>query len=187
MNLIGITGRARSGKDTAASFLQQEFGYTPVAFATPMKKMAAVLTDEHVQAMNHDALKEGEVEWLGMTRRRIMQLLGNDAMKPVFGDDIWVRHLMHRLDTWYKNEKSVIVTDIRFDHEAHAIMDRGGFILRMHRDVGGLNGEAADHASERGIDPDLVDFDIDNNGTIGELKVELRKIAEFVAVHGGRR
>lgn len=40
MNLIGICGRARSGKDTIANILVKEFGFTRVALADPIKRAA---------------------------------------------------------------------------------------------------------------------------------------------------
>lgn len=183
--MIGITGKARAGKDTAASFYRQEFGYEHLSFAAPMKKMAAALADESQFLFEHDVHKESEVDWLQVSRRRLMQLLGNEAIKPVFGNDIWIRHLMHRVDSWKLSK--VVISDVRFDMEAQAIIDRGGYILRVVRPEAGLQGVAGSHASEAGVNPDLIDFDVENIGTVGEFRHELRKIAEFIEVHGARQ
>lgn len=52
MNLIGVTGRAGSGKDTAADFLVKNSGYVKVAFADEMKRICArvypFMTREHL-------------------------------------------------------------------------------------------------------------------------------------------
>ena len=183
--IIGITGQARAGKDTAASYLRHEYGFHNLAFASPIKTMAAALANEPVANFVQDELKEGPVLWLGMTRRRIMQLVGTESTHPIFGRDIWIRHLMNRVDQHYVGQR-VTVSDVRHDLEARAILNKGGYILRLHRGVAGLRGEAAAHSSEAGVDPDLVDFDVINDGTLGELHHELKKIADFVLFHGAR-
>ena len=176
--LIGITGRARSGKDTAARLLKERHGYAPAAFAEPLKKMAAILCDEPEALFHDDSAKESMAPLHGKPRRQILQLLGTECVKPFFGDGVWVRHMFRRINSGQLGTK-VVITDVRFDHEADAILEAGGFILRLHR-LGGLTGEAAAHVSEAGIDSNKVDFTVFNNGSIGELADELDKIAEFV-------
>lgn len=187
MYLLGITGRARAGKDTAAHYFLKHHGYTRAAFADPLKDMAAALTMEPLQNFHDDVLKEQEVPWLGLTRRRIMQLIGNDAMKPHFGNDLWSRHMQARLDSNLASATGVVISDVRFDHEAQTILDRGGYILQVCRAGSGLSGAAAAHSSEAGINPNLVDFTVDNDGSIGELNAELEKIARFIQAQGAKQ
>lgn len=187
MYLLGITGKARAGKDTAALYFLRHHGYCRAAFAEPLKDMAAALTMDPLGYFHHDEFKEQEVPWLGMTRRRVMQIIGNDALKPHFGNDIWSRHMEQRLDGELAEEHGVVISDVRFDAEAQMITRRGGFILEIRRDGAALTGDAAAHASEQGINPDIIDFSVDNDGTLGELHAELRKIATFVQACGGKR
>lgn len=173
--LIGITGRARAGKDTAANILRERHGYTPAAFAEPLKKMAAILCDEP-EALFHDAAaKEAVCALHGKPRRDIMQLVGDECVKPYFGEGVWVRHMFKRLNSGVYGPR-VVITDVRFDAEADAILEAGGYLLRIERDTAGLSGAAGAHKSEAGINPEKVDFYIANNGTLGELAHELAKI-----------
>lgn len=181
MHLIGITGRARSGKDTAARILRDLHGYRPAAFAEPLKKMAAILCDEAEALFHDDETKEATCHLHGKTRRHILQLLGTECVKPYFGEGVWIRHMFRRINTGMYGTR-VVITDVRFEPEADAIIAAGGVILKMHRH-GGLTGEEAAHSSEAGIDPDKVDFNIFNNGSVGELGHELEKIARFMELN----
>lgn len=177
--LIGITGRARSGKDTAANILVKWHDYSQTAFAEPLKRMAAILCNEPESLFHDDAAKESVCRLHGKTRRQILQLLGTECVKPYFGEGVWVRHLFDRLDKGLYGQR-VVITDVRFDAEADAILEAGGYILEIRRSATGLTGDAAAHRSEAGISPDKVDFTIINDGTISDLAAELAKVAAFV-------
>lgn len=177
--LIGITGRARSGKDTAANILVKRYGYSQTAFAEPLKRMAAIFCNEPEALLHDDVDKESVCHLHGKTRRQILQLLGTECVKPHFGEDVWVRHLFERLNSGVYGPR-VVITDVRFDAEADAIQEAGGYLLHIERDAAGLSGAAASHKSEAGINPDKVDFYIANNGTLGELAHELEKITLFM-------
>lgn len=45
MRAIAFIGRSESGKDTAASYLQQKHDYRPIAFAEPLKRLAKAVYD----------------------------------------------------------------------------------------------------------------------------------------------
>jgi hypothetical protein len=183
--LIGITGKARSGKDTAARFFCQA-GFRQTAFAEPLKQISSILCHEPLDFFNDDALKEQITPLMGATRRRVMQLVGSEAVKPLFGDDIWTRHLIQRLKIGTYGDK-VVVSDVRYDYEAQALLERGGYIIEMRRRGAGLLGQAAQHSSEAGVNPEMVDFFVDNNGSVGELSHELGKILSYVVLSGTRK
>lgn len=52
MFIVGISGRAKSGKDTAADFLVKNHGFVKVAFADPIKRMTRIaypkMTADHL-------------------------------------------------------------------------------------------------------------------------------------------
>lgn len=181
MYLIGITGRARSGKDTAARILRDLHGYSPAAFAEPLKQMAAIFCDEPEALFHDDDAKEATCHLHGKTRRHILQLLGTECVKPYFGEGVWVRHMLKRIHAGRYGTR-VVITDVRFEAEADAILEAGGVILKLERQ-GGLTGTEASHVSEAGIDPDKVDFTIFNNGSVGELAHELEKVARFMEIN----
>lgn len=120
-SIIGLTGYARSGKDTFAKVLTDEYGYTRVAFA--------------------DALKNDLAEYLGIERdqvnaekkalRRTLQLRGGAKRKE--NPDYWIGIARRDITLLLARGHSVVITDVRFPNEAEAIRKMGGVVLRMRR------------------------------------------------------
>jgi hypothetical protein len=184
--LLGIAGKARAGKDTAARYLATRHGYRHTAIAEPLKKMAAAFCCEPVGNFLEDDLKELPSDVLGIPRRRILQLLGSEAVKPLFGDEVWIKNFLYCYRKGYFGTNGVVVSDVRYDYEAQGILDEGGYILQVVRRDAGLSGAAGAHSSELGINPNLIDFTVMNNYTPGEMYAELDKIVERVAREAGR-
>ena len=173
-HLIGITGRARAGKDTAARYLAEQFNMAHRAFAHPLKLITSVLAGEPLGNFHDDVLKEQHCPALGMTRRKAMQLVGTEMVRKHFGPDVWSRLL---IDKWRSHGcPPTVVSDVRFNNEAQAIRAAGGVIVRITRPGEGLVGEAATHESEQGVSNYLVDFDIPNNGSRAELFCHLSEL-----------
>lgn len=170
--IVGVTGLARSGKDTAAKFLA-EAGYTRIAFADPLKEIVANLACEPVSNFHDDILKEQFCPALGTTRRDALQKVGM-AMRQLFGDDVWLT----RLRTKAAQGTALVVSDVRYENEAKAIRDLGGIVLKLERPGAGLIGDAARHASEQGFSEDLVDCWISNNGSIDEFKHAVQTVCK---------
>jgi hypothetical protein len=164
--LIGLTGKARSGKDTVAGMLKDAFQVETLAFARPLKeglKTMLNLTDEHV----HGSLKETVIEDFGKSPRQMLQTLGTDWGRELVTNDIWLIVAQRQIAAWLDEDKSVVITDVRFDNEADLIRKLGGSVWHVRRnDAQAVNA----HASEAGVlfhsDTDKI---IDNNGTLAEL------------------
>lgn len=166
MKLIGITGKARSGKDTAARHLVMNHEFVRLAFADPLKLAAQEIFGLTAEQTWSDELKEIVIQRWGMAPRKMFQLLGTECVKPFFGEDMWIK----RLDMNYeilKDSDNVVVTDVRFDPEADYIRSKGGIIVEVRRGTG-LAGEAGGHVSERGLSKP-ADLVIENYGTLEDL------------------
>jgi hypothetical protein len=172
--LIGITGRARSGKDTFASALV-EMGFKRSAFADALKVVTAHLAQESEALYFGDETKEEFSASLGMTRRIALQRVGS-GLRQALGPDVFANVVVRG---WMRHGKpATVVTDVRYDNEAEMIQRHGGIIVHILRpDNVGLCGEAAAHESERGVHPDLVNVTVVNDGTIEELLEEARRVA----------
>jgi hypothetical protein len=166
MNLIAFSGLPRSGKDTAADWLCMH-GYTRMKFATPFKRAAAPLlgrTYEDIDGQNgfdRDAILP---EW-GFTTRDFLQRFGNEAMKGTFGEDFWVRHMLHTI----AGLDRVVITDCRFENEAKMIRSLGGIVVGIDRP--GLTASA--HASDAGV---VVDCVVTNDGTLPQFAEKIGKL-----------
>lgn len=179
MKLIGIHGKAGSGKDTVAQFLADN-GFERYAFADPIKKAlkaAFFLGNEHFEDR---ALKESEIDWIGKSPRRLAQLFGTEFGRQLVADDIWIRCAQRQLDNLRDMEREtfmpfagLVISDVRFENEAAWIRSQGGTVLHLVRPTAA---QVEAHSSELGIRFLQGDGAITNNGTIADL---LKTVSDF--------
>lgn len=148
MTLIGLTGYAQSGKDTAAAFLV-EHGWTRVAFADKLRAFAAavnpiVKTDVGYERLVDIIAYQGwDLAKQNPEIRRLLQVIGTDAGRVLLGQNVWVDAAMQGLS----GTADVVFTDVRFPNEAAAILDRGGVMVRITRPgVRAVNSHISEHA-----------------------------------------
>lgn len=180
--VVGLSGYAGSGKDTAAEGLIRR-GWVTVS---PMDKMR-----EFVYAQNPWVLVyadgEGEPEWVqlqtlvdevGWDRakfdhldvRELLQRTGTDAGRKVLGDDVWI-------DAAFRDAPEgapVVVPSVRYPNEFEAVVSRGGRVFRVERPgVAPVN----PHPSETALDG--ADFDgwLYNDGDVAHLQESLVALA----------
>ena len=181
MLLIGLTGKAGSGKTTAARYLSDLYGIPRRPFAFPLKCMIGALgfPAEVLDGPSH--VKELPTEKLaGHSLRHAMQTLGTQWGREIMGQDFWVRQWENTLD-----QPGCIADDVRFPNECEAIRSRGGVILRVERDGAGVRGEGAKHASEQ-CDKLWYDAVIPNNGSVDDFHARLGFASRPAAIAAGR-
>lgn len=177
--LIGITGKAGAGKDELAKILCGKHGFKRTAFADPLKAAAAVAFGID-GSMFHTQGGKIEFDWdWHMTNRRILQDFG-ETMCQRFGADFWVKRWLME----YRALQDIVVTDVRKDIEATAIQKLGGVIIQINRECAGLQGDEANHVSERGVSQGLVDWTIFNDGSLDDLADEANKLLLWVKCRG---
>ena len=190
-NLIGISGKIGSGKDTAAEIIQHltnpmgldMFPYEVKKFAGKLKTIASILTGIPVEKFEDQEFKK---QYLGedwnyqidqfnpiqkMTVRELLQKLGTDAMREGLHTNVWVNALFAD----YNENSNWLVTDARFPNEAKAIKDLGGVVLRIERSTCQLG----THPSETALDDYTFDYVIHNNGSKEDLQQELIKFLDW--------
>ena len=162
--IIGLIGNKRVGKTTFADYLVKEYKFDTIAFADPIKEGAKVmffLTEEQVNG----ELKEVVDKRYGLTPRQILQKLGTDGCRKVFGQDIWVNVLKIALGKT-KDTDNIIVSDIRFPNEALAVKEMGGHLIKIIKSDLPINKDS--HISEQLIDKIKGDSEIRNDWPIGD-------------------
>lgn len=174
--LIGVAGRAHSGKDAFAAACVKH-GYKRIAFADALKVATAHIANEESHLFFDDISKEEFSKALGMTRREALQKVGK-AVRDSVGPETWVNRALNEWEA--SGYPATVISDVRYPNEAEAIRRHGGFVIRLVRPGAGLEGEAAGHESEAGIPDNLIDVEIHNDGTLGELSAEAAKIVAFV-------
>lgn len=162
--VIGITGKARAGKDTVAGILLEMFpGATKYAFADPLKeglKSALGLTDEEV----HGDLKDTMNKLYGKTNREILQTFGTDWGREMVHQDIWLLAATRKMP-----KGLVILSDVRFENEAKFVRENGQMIHVLRNGLPEIKGVTG-HASEQGIEPTKQDRLIFNDFGMSQLK-----------------
>lgn len=167
--LIGIAGRARSGKDTVANFIIAAIGGYRYSFADPIRAMLVPLgvdmSDPYWQARKEDVIPA-----LGVSPRRMMQTLGTEWGRQLINPDLWIIMAHQRL---LQNGPGMVISDVRFENEAAWIRKHGGWIIHVIRP----DAKAVEaHASEDGIEMQDTDARLFNNGTLEELQLSVREL-----------
>lgn len=145
--IIGLTGRAGSGKSTVAAHLADR-GYKRIRFADPLKDMmrALGLDERHIEG----DLKEVPCPLLaGKTPRHAMQTIGTEWGRGLIHPDLWVNAWAARA----ANDNLVVAEDVRFPNEEATIRRAGGWVIGIERPG---TAAAAGHPSEgQPVSPDL--------------------------------
>lgn len=160
VEVIGISGYARSGKDTAAEVLK-EYGYQRASFADAIRdalyQLNPLIEDEPL-ADRVDRLG-WEITKANPEVRKLLQRFGTEVGREMFGENFWVDYLFNNLPDGSK----IVITDCRYPNEAEAVQAIGGKMWRVKRDgVTAVN----DHVSERALDDYEFDMIIDNSKDI---------------------
>lgn len=172
MEILGLSGYARSGKDEAAKTLE-EYGYVRVAFADKLREFIYALNPrvadrirvaDVIQQYGWHGYKETPY---GAEIRALLQKLGTECGRGLLGESIWVDSTLNPLDP---NGKYVI-TDCRFPNEAQAVERRGGKMYRITRN--GV-GPANDHSSETSLDDWQFEAYIANDSDLETFRNNVR-------------
>jgi len=175
--LIGLHGKARTGKDTLANYLIKKHQLLRYGPSVRVKDTTAVMFDFPRWYLDDDTMKETYDDFWGMTYREMAQKVGKESSRDVFGDDIWMRHverllinIEHGIDMDIVGHvKGIILADIRYTNEAVWVKNHGGTVFFIVRDnapaISGVEG----HAGEAGLPLDLADSIIYNDGTIEDM------------------
>ncbi len=189
--IIGISGKARAGKDTTGGIFKEELlkagkgEYYLMEYSRVLKECLArdfnlsheqlygdlkEVVDERYTKQNTEPIEY----W---TPREILQAYG-EGMRAI-DIDFWVNNA-------FKNRhENMILTDVRHKNEVKAIKDRGGYVIRIHRDHN-IEVHGTNHISETMLDfidnDDNIgsiykpDFEIENNNSIKDLTNAVRDI-----------
>jgi hypothetical protein len=172
--LIGLIGHARSGKDTIANFLVEDYDFLKVAFADPMREALMRLNpvirlDDGLMVNLSQALKMMEWDMLKSRSpdiRGLMQRFGTEVGREMFGENFWVEQAMKYPST----TEDVVFSDVRYPNEAEAITSKGGILIRITKpNVGPVNS----HLSDNALIDYPVNFTINNSGTLAELSAKV--------------
>lgn len=173
--IIGLSGYAQVGKDTVAQYLIDNYGYKRVAFADPLRKslynLNPTITDLPEVPEVHLAYAVDSIGWELVKQsssqvRGLLQRMGTEVGRNLFGEDFWVNQAMQGISKFDK----VVFTDVRFPNEYRSIKLREGMMLRITKPgINAVNG----HISETALDNYNFDGILDNSGSKEELYAKI--------------
>ena len=175
--LIGVTGRAGSGKSLVAGMVG---GGIVIQLADPLYAALSMMLGLPEVLLRDRRFKEKPIEWIGQSPRQMLQTLGTEWGRESIREDIWLELCKRRIALLQENgAEVVVVADVRFENEAAMIRAAGGQVWHVRRP---LADEAdVEHKSEAGIRAADGDRIVLNDGTIEQLRHKV-----FAAMHGGR-
>ena len=155
MQIIGLAGKAGTGKNHLARQLLAPLGFREAALADEIKTRGVALGVGTYDEMFH-AKPEHVRDWL--------QQEGTERGREQYGVDVWVNAMMARLtrveETWGLG--TLAVTDVRFPNEVEAIQAHGGRVFRIEAPERAAASAIPDalraHVSETALD-DYEHFD----------------------------
>lgn len=136
--IIGLLGRAGSGKSTVAKFLEESYGAQRCSFAAPLKQMAVEIFDFSAgQVYGTQAQKEAVDPRYGVSPRVFMQRLGQSA-RTWLGADVWVKGCLDQIFHDYTRRMGngetppvYVIEDVRYHNEVLAIRAAGGKVWKL--------------------------------------------------------
>lgn len=170
--IIGLSGKKQHGKSTIAKYLVEQYKFTEVSWAEPLKEIVG----KQLFGFTHNQIyddKEKEIidqEWK-MSPRKALQIVGTECFRREVCDDFWVKLGIRKINQIGLNS-NIVVSDCRFLNEVEALRNIGGKIIRVLK----LGTKDTDtHASE--IELDNYDkFDLTSSaypGMISKLKSDI--------------
>jgi len=169
--IIGIAGKARTGKNTLAAFIQAQYGGTyPYAFAEPMRAMLKVGFGIDFDTEYWNTHKEREIPVLGKSPRQLLQKLGTEWGRELINPDVW---LILAQGALHNRGAGMVVTDVRFENEAQWVRKNRGTIIHLERKAApSIN----PHKSEAGLQRQPEDITVYNDMDLESLQHAVSKL-----------
>jgi hypothetical protein len=194
LQLIGITGKAGSGKDTIAKYIQRNFEDTYIEhFADPLKEAASKAFGIPTYAFSSSEFKGLSDPYWKVSPRQIAQFFGTEMFRetiyrllPQIGMDFWVYRMKGKLEGsliledegTYSDGETVLIPDVRFQNEVDFILSNNGVIITVTRSGYEGNVGISNHPSEAGdfVIPSEKHYLIQNDGDYGQLYASIERI-----------
>ena len=177
MILIGISGKAHSGKDTVADILVNRYGFIKMAFADSLKG----LVQQHYGFKKEDLWTDYKTEEV----RRILQGTG-ELIKSLEGDNFWIHQVQEKMV--YRSMTAgwiprVVISDVRFQNEKNFIKGCSGITIKIERP----DNEAVECNPEHISEQELQGFDyvVVNRQGLEELEWKIDEVMKNEIIDSG--
>ena len=156
--LIGLTGKAKSGKDTTFKIIDSIIDCKKYSIADVLRSQACAVGFSMFQLTDQNC-KELDDLILKCSPRKYLQHLG-DLNRSLFGES----YVFNKLDKCYLIDdikNTIVVTDIRLNSEAEYIKSNNGIIINLYRtNSNQLSESLSNHVTESVVDEKYIDHHI---------------------------
>lgn len=161
---LGIIGNSQVGKSTTSRLLASEFHKQGLRvfdkpFAEKLYKTCYALLGISESYMSREEFKE-VIVYGKLTGRQFMIMIATKLRE--IDDNLFVNLTLE----W----NHCIYSDMRYPAEYRAVRERGGIFIRVNRNT------TYKAENEGYLDSYEVDFTIDNNGTLDDLKNQIKDL-----------
>jgi hypothetical protein len=175
MVIIGIHGKARSGKTTAANYLIEHHGFMRLSFGDALKEAANLIFNIPMAELYSDKKSE--------FTRDVLQKLGTDCCRAL-DPDVWVKAMGRKLHDLakYKPESKIVVDDIRFPNEFELLKEYWfkATVIKVKRNIDELSTDTQKaHLSETaldGVSDSMYSAVYANTGSLEELHLFMNAV-----------
>lgn len=178
--VVGLTGKAATGKDTVGDYLVSHYRFTKDSFASPLKRLVGDIFGVPMNILCPESPEEREQRekllegWGDWSARKLLQYIGTELFRRHIDRDVWVKSFCQRMTR--DGDKNYVVTDIRFPNELDFL--RGEFAnsfvsINMHREGCDGNTEGGIKAHESEAYNLRCDYDICNDSSFEDLYAEI--------------
>lgn len=160
--IVGFFGPSESGKDTAAQYMVERYGFLQIAFADEMKRIAKRIwqfSDDQLwgpQEMKNKPDLRYAIPGKGhLTPRACLQALGTEVGRNIY-EDTWANYALdvankildggHGYDQklgflrrrslrrfFFTRPRGVTISDVRFPNEIRRLHEEGGLVVKLRR------------------------------------------------------
>lgn len=204
--IVGLLGFINSGKGTVATTLVSDYNFRQDSFASSLKDACSVMFDWPRHLLEGDTKESREwreivdpwwsekLNMPGLSPRLALQVIGTDALRNHFHEDIWFMTVQNRIR---KNPgQHVVISDVRFPNEIKFIKEQGGILVKINRGPHPVWYETAvlankgnsiakeamtkmyseAHFSEWAWAGTKIDVEINNDGSLEFLDTQVREL-----------
>lgn len=167
--IVFLSGKQRAGKDTAADYLKQYYGFRKYCLANAVK----------VIARTYFGMQEKD--------RELLIKIGQ-AMREI-DPDVWIKYLWKEV-TWQvaNGVDRIVIPDVRFPNEYEFFKEQDGIGIRIVANPEvralrqGYDAQYENDDTEKCLENKHFDYYVHNNGGPGSLYNQLDRIMKTCGV-----
>jgi len=175
--IIAIIGKRRSGKDTVAKYIEEEYGFTHLKISFKLKQLCKLLFDFSDGQLESDSKEIIDDRW-GISPRSAMQFIKTDIFQYKIQDlmpSIERKFWIHSFENDYliNDHKNIVISDLRFLHEFDILKNYNLKVIYIQNDN---SKHVINHISDTEFLDIPYNYKVINNDTITSLYYQIDQI-----------